>query len=138
MFRHVGIVVGDLKNMLYFYSEILGMNVISDEIEEGNFLDKILGYNKIKGRIVKLGKEGKTVVELLDFEKKEDNSNKNLIKNGITHFAITVSNADELYNKLIKNNLFIISQPQISVNEKFKVFFCQDPEGNFIEIVEIL
>ena len=41
MFRHVGIVVGDLKNMLYFYSEILGMNVISDEIEEGNFLDKI-------------------------------------------------------------------------------------------------
>jgi len=138
MFRHVGIVVNDLQNMLHFYSEILGMDVISNEFEEGHFLNKILGYNDIKGDIIKLGKDNKTIVELLDFNKKEINSNKTLIKNGFTHFAITVSNVDELYNKLLQNNFFVISNPQVSVNKKFKVCFCQDPEGNFIEIVEIL
>jgi catechol-2,3-dioxygenase len=138
MFRHVGIVVNDLQNMLHFYSEILGMDVISNELEEGNFLNKILGYNDIKGDIIKLGKDNKTIVELLDFNKKEINSNKTLIKNGFTHFAITVSNVEELYDKLLQNNFFVISDPQVSVNKKFKVCFCKDPEGNFIEIVEIL
>ena len=115
MFRHVGIVVNDLKNMLYFYSEILGMEIISDEIEGGEFLNKILGYNDISGRIIKLGKNEKTIVELLDFNEKENQSNKTLI-----------------------NNFFVMSEPQISVNKKFKVCFCKDPEGNFVEIVEIL
>jgi catechol-2,3-dioxygenase len=138
MFRHVGIVVNDLQNMLHFYSEILGMDVISNELEEGHFLNKILGYNDIKGDIIKLGKDNKTIVELLDFNKKEINSNKTLIKNGFTHFAITVSNVEELYDKLLQNNFFVISDPQVSVNKKFKVCFCKDPEGNFIEIVEIL
>jgi catechol-2,3-dioxygenase len=124
--------------MLHFYSEILGMDVISNELEEGNFLNKILGYNDIKGDIIKLGKDNKTIVELLDFNKKEINSNKTLIKNGFTHFAITVSNVEELYDKLLQNNFFVISDPQVSVNKKFKVCFCKDPEGNFIEIVEIL
>ena len=138
MFRHVGIVVNDLKNMLYFYSEILGMEIISDEIEGGEFLNKILGYNDISGRIIKLGKNEKTIVELLDFNEKENQSNKTLINNGFTHFAITVSDIDELYYKLILNNFFVMSEPQISVNKKFKVCFCKDPEGNFVEIVEIL
>ena len=138
MFRHVGIVVNNLDTMLFFYSEVLGMEIISNEIEEGLFLNKILGYDNIIGRIIKLGKDKKTIVELLDFNKKEDNYNKTLIKNGFSHFAITVSDVNELYKKLIQNNFFVVSEPQISVNKKFKVCFCRDPEENFVEIVEIL
>jgi catechol 2,3-dioxygenase-like lactoylglutathione lyase family enzyme len=138
MFRHVGIVVNNLDTMLFFYSEVLGMEIISNEIEEGLFLNKILGYDNIIGRIIKLGKDKKTIVELLDFNKKEDNHNKTLIKNGFSHFAITVSDVNELYKKLIQNNFFVVSEPQISVNKKFKVCFCRDPEENFVEIVEIL
>jgi catechol-2,3-dioxygenase len=138
MFRHVGIVVNDIDKMLNFYSTILELDIISDEIESGKFLNKIIGYENIYGRIIKLGKDNKTIVELLDFNQKEDSSEKTLIKKGITHFAITVNNIDLLYKKLIKNQLMTISDPQISNNEKFKVIFCKDPENNFIEIVEIL
>ena len=138
MFRHIGIVVNNIEKMLFFYSEILELEIISDEIESGKFLNKILGYQNIYGRIFKLGKNGKTIVELLDFNQKEESSEKTLIKKGITHFSITVNNLDILYKKLINNNLLTISEPQISVNEKFKVCFCTDPENNFIEIVEVL
>jgi hypothetical protein len=47
-------------------------------------------------------------------------------------------NLDILYEKIINNKLLVISEPQISVNEKFKVCFCTDPENNYIELVEIL
>lgn len=138
MFRHIGIVVSNLDNMLFFYSHIMGMDIISDEFEYGYFLNEILGLTNVKGRIIKLGKENRTIVELLDFNKKENRGANSLLEKGITHFAITVTNIDELYDKLIKNNIFVISKPQISVNKNFKVCFCKDPEGNFIEIVEIL
>ena len=138
MFRHVGIVVNNIEKMLFFYSGILGLEIISDEIESGIFLNKILGYQNLYGRIIKLGKNNNTIVELLDFNQKEDSCEKTLIKKGITHFAITVNNLDILYEKIINNKLLVISEPQISVNEKFKVCFCTDPENNYIELVEIL
>ena len=49
MFRHIGIVVNNIEKMLFFYSEILELEIISDEIESGKFLNKILGYQNKYG-----------------------------------------------------------------------------------------
>ena len=138
MFRHVGIVVDNIDSMLFFYSEIMDLDVISDEIEEGEFLNKILDLKSIDARVIKLGKESKTIVELLKFNRDDSTEKKTLLGKGITHFALTVSDLDKLYIKLIDYGLTIINEPQISNNEKFKVCFCKDPEDNYIELVEIL
>lgn len=138
MFRHIGIVVKEIDKMLFFYKEILGLQVISDEIESGFFLETILSIPKIEARIIKLGSENNTIVELLDFVKKVDSTQKKINEIGYTHFAITVENIQIVCEKLKKHNFTLLSEPQISVNEKFKVCFCKDSENNFIELVEIL
>lgn len=138
MFRHIGIVVSDLEKMLFFYKNILELDTISDELEYGVFLNKIIGGENLNARIVKLGKNKQTIVELLYFNQKENTNSKKLTETGLTHFALTIKDLDSLYLNLLENKIKVISEPQISVNKKFKVCFCLDYENNFIELVEIL
>lgn len=137
MFRHVGIVVNDLDKMIWFYRDLMGLEIIYDEIEDGRFLNHILNSNNKSPRIIKLGQYNKTIVELLYFGNCKVNE-KNLFCNGYTHFALTIKDADSLYDKLIKNNLSVINTPIISDEKTVKVFFGMDPENNIIEFVELL
>jgi len=137
MFRHVGIVVNDLDKMIWFYHELIGLEIIYDKIEKGKFLNHILGSNNKSPRIIKLGKNNKTIVELLYFQDCKINK-KNLFENGYTHFALTIEDSDSLHDKLIKNNLPVINTPIVSDERTVKVFFGMDPENNIIEFVELL
>jgi catechol 2,3-dioxygenase-like lactoylglutathione lyase family enzyme len=137
MFRHVGIVVNDLDKMLWFYQDVIGLEILYDKIEEGDFLNHILNSNNKSPRIVKLGWDNKTIVELLYFGVCKINT-KNLFENGYTHFALTIENVKSLYDKFIDNNLLVINTPVISDEKTVKVFFGLDPENNIIEFVELL
>jgi len=138
MFRHVGIVVEDLEQQLRFYTGLLGLEVYYDKVEQGPFLETILGIYNVKPRIYKLGKNGKIVVELLHFGTNTlVGTPKNLVERGLTHFAITVKNIDDLYAKLFKEVQFV-SAPAMSDTGKHIVCFCRDFEGNYIELVEEL
>jgi catechol 2,3-dioxygenase-like lactoylglutathione lyase family enzyme len=137
MFRHVGIVVNDLDKMLWFYQDVIGLEILYDKIEEGDFLNHILNSNNKSPRIIKLGLDNKTIVELLYFGPCKINK-KNLFENGYTHFALTIENVKSLYEKFIDNNLLVINTPIISDEKTVKVFFGVDPENNIIEFVELL
>jgi catechol 2,3-dioxygenase-like lactoylglutathione lyase family enzyme len=137
MFRHVGIVVNDLDKMIWFYQDLIGLEIIYDKIEEGRFLNHILNSNNKSPRIIKLGQNNKTIVELLYFGDCEINK-KNLFDNGYTHFALTIDDSNYLYDKFIKNGLSVINTPTISDEKTVKVFFGIDPENNIIEFVELL
>jgi len=137
MFRHVGIVVNDLDKMIWFYRDLIGLEIIYDKIEEGRFLNHILNSNNKSPRIIKLGQNNKTIVELLYFGDCDINK-KNLFDNGYTHFALTIDDGNYLYDKFIKNGLSVINTPSISDEKTVKVFFGMDPENNIIEFVELL
>jgi catechol-2,3-dioxygenase len=137
MFRHIGIVVNDLNKMVWFYQDLIGLEILYDKIEEGRFLNHILNNNNKSSRIIKLGRDNKTIVELLYFGDCEINE-KNLFNNGYTHFALTIEDGNSLYNKFIENGLSVINTPSISDEETVKVFFGKDPENNIIEFVELL
>jgi len=141
MFRHVGIVVKDLEKQLMFYKDFLGLEIYYDEIESGEFLSFILNSPNSKARIIKLGKNKETIVELLKFSNVHflNFSKKTLCKqNNITHFALTVGGLDELFLELSEKKVVFVSKPKISIDGKCKVCFCRDFEGNFIELVEKL
>ena len=108
-----------------------------DKIESGVFLNHILNSNDLSPRIIKLGKENNTIVELLYFGKSKKRK-KTLFSNGYTHFAITVKNVEEIYTEFIRNNLKVINEPMISEESNVSVFFGLDPEDNIIEFVEVL
>jgi hypothetical protein len=79
------------------------------------------------------------ILELLHFEKKGKVTTPLKPDDiGITHFALTVKNLDELYVRLIENNVKILSPYQTSPDLSVKVLFCRDYENNLIELVEEL
>jgi catechol 2,3-dioxygenase-like lactoylglutathione lyase family enzyme len=140
MFRHVGIVVNDIEKQLYFYKDLLDLDILYHEIESGYFLNKILKTNKSVIDIYKLGKNNRTIVELLKYQNKDTKvkNNKSLSINGISHFAVTVSDLDFLYKKLLNEKIEFLSKPEINESKTHKVCFCRDYENNFIELVEEL
>jgi catechol 2,3-dioxygenase-like lactoylglutathione lyase family enzyme len=139
MFRHVGIVVKDIDKQLFFYRDLLGMRVLYNEVECGDFLDKIISIKDSKINIYKLGFDN-IIVELLHYFKnnESDISIKNINDFGITHFAITVINIDKIYDKLLQNSITFLSNPEINHQKTHKVCFCRDYENNLIELVQEL
>ncbi len=139
MFRHVGIVVNDIENQLFFYKDLIGLKILYHEIEEGLFLEKILSKKGVRIDIYKLGLNGQTIVELLYYLNVDEVIvNKQIDDKGITHFAITVSDIETLIDNLKKHNVKFLSKPEINPKGTHKVCFCRDFENNLIELVQEL
>jgi len=134
--RHLGIVVRDMNKSLKFY-KYLGYEVVSDMKEDSKFIDKILGLNGSDLRTVKMAHSDNHMIELLHYTNPvSDDYLKRVNFVGCSHFALSVSNIESLYEDLSKNNVEFISKP-IS-NGKVKVVFCKDPNDVYLELVEEL
>jgi catechol 2,3-dioxygenase-like lactoylglutathione lyase family enzyme len=139
MFRHVGIVVNDIEKQLFFYRDLLGLEILYHEIESGKFLETILSISELKIDIYKLGIKGSTIVELLHYlDKDNESKDKHINDNGITHFAITISDLDNVYNSLKSYGVQFLSPPQVNFSKTHQVCFCRDFENNLIELVQEL
>lgn len=138
--RHLGIVVSDIEKSLHFYRDILGLQIKRDMLEEGDFIDTILGLKNVQVRTVKMSADGGSLIELLYFKSrpKKPKLNKKNCNIGTPHVAFTVANIDAEYKKFKKSGVKFNSAPQISPDGKAKVAFCRDPDGVPIELVEEL
>ncbi|MFZ3169722.1 MAG: VOC family protein [Candidatus Methanoperedens sp.] len=139
-FRHTGIVVSDMEGSLKFYRDLLGLKVIKDFSEKGDYIDSILGLSGVHLRMVKLVTADGSMIELLQYL---SHPNQPPIKSGIcnlgcSHIAFTVDNIDEEYRRLLENGVRFNCSPYISPDGYAKVAFCHDPDGTSIELVEIL
>lgn len=138
--RHFGIVVSDIEKSLKFYRDLLGFQIKIDALEEGPFIDTILGFNHAKVRTVKMATDDGNLIELLWYQspKGKKMENKEIFDIGASHPAFTIENLDNEYQRLKKNGVQFIAPPQISPDKKAKVAFCYDPDGVPIELVEEL
>jgi CMP-N,N'-diacetyllegionaminic acid synthase len=139
--RHMGITVGCVALLSDFYCEKFGFVVASNEIEEGEFLQQLIGNPKAKIHIVKLRDKNGVVLELLHYlegQSAQDNQKAQLNCIGHAHLALTVSNLTELFNKLCLKSVEFVNPPKLNPLKTAMVAFCRDPEGNYIELVEVL
>jgi len=139
-FRHIGIVVNDLEGALCFYQDLLGFKIVKKTDEQGEFIDKILALRKVKVTTVKMSAGGGNFIELLyyhshprlHFRKNE------IYEVGLSHIALTVEDLDVEYRRLSKKGIKFNSHPHKSPDGYAKVAVCRDPEGNYIELAEVL
>ena len=138
--RHFGIVVTDIEKSLEFYRDILGFKIKIDVLEEGKFIDTILGLKDVKVRTVKMVADDGNLIELLWYQshKGKKRENYEIFDIGASHPAFTVENLDYEYKRLNEKGIKFISLPQVSPNGKTKVAFCYDPDGAPVELVEEL
>ncbi|MBF0546921.1 MAG: TIM barrel protein [Candidatus Riflebacteria bacterium] len=138
--RHVGIVVSDLSRSLTFYRDLLGFSIVREMDESGLFLDNILKEKNVRVKTIKLApSKGGCQVELLQFISPESSHiSRTIFSGGISHFSLTVQDLNNLYFNLLKNGVECTTSPQISEDKNVKVTFCIDPDGNYIELVEMM
>lgn len=135
--RHIGIITDNLEKSLEFYKDFLGLEIKTEVLEDSDFIDKILKLKQSSLKTVKLADKKGGIVELLHYENPWGKKIKREINDlGLSHFALTVENLDNMYNKLKENNIDFISMPALSPDNKAKVCFCYDPNGIAIELVE--
>jgi catechol 2,3-dioxygenase-like lactoylglutathione lyase family enzyme len=138
--RHTGIVVNDIENAIKFWVNLLGFKVVIDQIEEGEFVDKLLGLNSVSVRTVKLGAQDGSLVELLYFisHKSLPTWDGNAYKTGLTHIALNVTDISSTVSILELNGYNQVNRYQNSLNGKVLVCYVQGFEGLLIELVEEL
>lgn len=138
--RHTGIYVNDIELMKDFYCSVFNMHVETHDVEQGPYIETVLGIDGVKVEIYKLSTTDGGMIELL---KPIDMCydcipGKKLVDKGVMHIAFTVNELESLFGLLTEKNIFFISPPHLSKNGNVKVCFCQDPEGNYLELVEEL
>ena len=142
-FRHVGIVVKNLNTSAHFYKKFFNFKPEIEREEGGQYLDYLWAQKNTKIKTLKLSDStNKISLELLEIYSvdgfsSEIKTNK-IYDIGITHFALTVKNIDKIYNDMKMENIEFVNGPIMSVDKKAKVAFCKDPNGCFIELVELL
>jgi predicted enzyme related to lactoylglutathione lyase len=142
-FRHVGIVVKNIKVSSMFYKKFFGFKHEIEMSEGGQYLEYLWGQKNATIKTLKLSDStNKISLELLEVfsvdGRSSDIKTLKIYDIGITHFALTVKNIDKLYEEMKKESIEFINKPIVTLDNKAKVAFCKDPNGCFIELVEIL
>ena len=138
--RHTGIVVNEIENAIKFWVNLLGFKVVLDQIEEGEFINKLLGLKNVSVRTVKLAAQDGSLVELLHFisHKSLPTWDGNPYKTGLTHIAFNVANISNVVSILEQNGYSQVNRYQKSLCGKVLVCYVKGFEGLLLELVEQL
>jgi catechol 2,3-dioxygenase-like lactoylglutathione lyase family enzyme len=138
--RHTGIVVSKMETSLPFYRDLLGLQIWWDQIEEGPRVEAVSGVPGARIHTVKLKAPDGVSIELLEYlntpKPVPPLSNANDV--GCSHVALQVSDLDGLYRKAVAAGIRFNTPPAVAAGGKAKVTYCRDPEGVYLELVEIL
>jgi len=135
--RHTGIVVSDADRSIQFYKNLLGFQIKKDQVEEGSYIDTFLGIKDVQVRTVKMQLQNEDMIELLQFHSHPSEvSPPSLIGLGCTHVAFSTDGAWRTYVDLQQSGATMVNKPTLSADGRALVFFCKDPDGTWLEIVE--
>ncbi len=142
-FFHTGFIVADVERSLEFYTNVLGLNLITRMERQGEFIDQVLGFTgtHIKGAFLDMG-EGHQLelIQYLSPASGPGGINRNDL--GAAHIAFYVQDIDQFHAEKSQQGLRPINPPALHRDEQGnpfrKVMYAQDPDGNYLEFVELL
>jgi catechol 2,3-dioxygenase-like lactoylglutathione lyase family enzyme len=138
--RHTGIVVNDIKGAISFWVDLLGFEVVSNQVETGEFINRLLGLEGVSVQTVKLRAKDRTMIELLHFKShsSEENWNGTPYKTGLTHIAFNTSDLPTLVTFLNSHGYYAVNEIEIAPSGKVKVCYLAGFEGILLELVETI
>jgi hypothetical protein len=140
--RHTGIVVEDLEVWLDVLIEIFKFETITDQVESGEFISRLIALPNTVVRTIKLKDSKGGIIELLHFKYPLDSSGQNKLLHpntpGITHIAFEVSSIEQTIGHLSKYDFEKISSPSLSADGRAKVCYLRGPENVMFELVELV
>lgn len=132
------IVCFDLNRMLRFYTEILGLTLVSD-VEADPVIGRRIHISPHGYRIVRMQTSYGERIKLIESNvppKPHAEFDYVYECQGHAYLTFIVSNMSDLLPKLEEEGIAILSDGIVEVRPGVLAFFIKDPEGNFIEIVD--
>jgi len=138
--RHTAIVVGDLKKVLPFYQDLLGMEICARFEDDSEYVQAITAVVGAKILTVNLKFQDGATIQLQQYlsHPQDAPAPMRACERGLNHIAIEVDDIDAVYEKLKSSGIAFHAPPTISTDGVAKVTYCRDPEGVMIELVEML
>jgi catechol 2,3-dioxygenase-like lactoylglutathione lyase family enzyme len=141
-FFHTGFVVRDIEKSVQFYSEVLGMRIAGRTERQGEFVEQVLAFPgaHIKGGFVDMG-EGHQLelIQYLSPQSGPGGTNRNDL--GASHLAFFVEDLDRFYEVTSQKGLTYNNPPASMHDENGnlsrKACYATDPDGNWLEFVEL-
>jgi len=130
--RHAGIITKNPEKMINFYIEVLHLNRVWDKKEN---VKDITGFDH-ECRTIKLASENGSQIELIVPPFEPSKSISQYLDIGISHTAITVEGMTEIYDKVKELGCEMLTGDVFTNPAGIKIFFCKDPDGNILELVE--
>ena len=135
--NHTGFVVRDIERSIEFYRDVVGLEVSRTLEREGSAISQVLGYEAthIKGALLSVA-DGH-FLELIQYVHPEGEERPTEERNtlGATHLAFNVEGIDETFARLVERGARRLNPPA-EVAPGRRVCYMQDPDGNWIELIE--
>lgn len=143
-FDHLGLVVQDIENQLFFYRDLLGLEVGHETEVFAPPTGDHTGFPDVYRKLVFLkNKAGEPMFELIYYINPESPSGHALKHHQVNafHLCFNVKNLDGIYEDLVAKGVRFLTPPK-HVNrpegDTVCLAYAQDPEGNWVEFKEVL
>lgn len=137
--NHSGLVVADLERSLAFYRDVIGMRVTRTVDRSGLPISQIVGYDATHIIGAHMSSGSGPTLELIQylhpFTSEKVTSERNAL--GASHIAFEVNDIHSAYETLKANGAQIMNPPA-ELEPGRSGCYIQDPDGNWIELVEIM
>ena|SRR5215208_1598399 len=137
-FCHLVVGVADMERALCFYRDLLGMDIVFDQLISGEPFDHALhASRKQEGRVVG-GLMGGVMIELLSLgtaqpADAEPPKRRGMI--GIQNISLSVIDLDDTYRRIIDAG-HVPDQKPFEI-AGVRMFFVKDPDGTPVEFIEL-
>lgn len=139
---HTGFVVKDIDRTIEFYTDVMGLKLVGRTERTGGFASKLLAFDDahIKGAFVELG-DGHQLELIQYINPPVGDGQLNRNDAGASHLAFIVEDIDEFYADKSQRGLTFNSDPASLYDDNGKLLrkalYAQDPDGNWLEFVEL-
>ena len=141
---HAGMVVTNLESAIEFYTKGLGLNLIDTPVVTGAGISSLVGYEGSHLKEAFLGTADQTTVmdsptlALIEYVHPRSSEKVTPERNaiGAGHVGFFVDGLDELFARLVDMGAGTLGPPT-DINDTTRGCYLTDPDGNWIELVEM-
>lgn len=135
---HTGIVVRDRGTSIAFYRDVVGLTLLRELERRGPDIDQVVGYEQTHLRSALLDLGDGNALELIQYVNPPPSERPTEERNvlGAGHFAIQVADIRAVYDRLAAGGAKVMNPP-VRLGPDRQACYLQDPDGNWIELVEM-
>ncbi len=135
--NHTGFVVRDLDASVRFYRDVVGLKIVRTMERDGAPISQVIGYENthLKGTILSAGDSHS--LELIQYINPAPTERPTEERNalGASHLAFNVDDIEETFERLVRDGARKLNPPA-TMQPGRKACYMQDPDGNWIELIE--